>query len=220
MSDELRGGIDMANVSGGRPFAAKAEIKRTAHWIFSRRGPALLGPISRLGDKSIRRIAAYVQKGQVAADIGCGWGYHSFALADMVGPRGRVFAVDLARKCVLAIKNKAEKRGCRVVEAHESTAADLSFIKNGTVDFVFANGLLCSMAVDRPSGVAEIKRILKPAGRAYLSLGAAPPWGYVDRAEWSQILEGFHVHEGGAYEERWAIVENRVGKDDVEGPGR
>jgi SAM-dependent methyltransferase len=220
MSDELRGGIDMANVSGGRPFAAKAEIKRTAHWIFSRRGPALLGPISRLGDKSIRRIAAYVQKGQVAADIGCGWGYHSFALADMVGPRGRIFAVDLARKCVLAIKNKAEKRGCRVVEAHESTAADLSFIKNGTVDFVFANGLLCSMAVDRPSGVAEIKRILKPAGRAYLSLGAAPPWGYVDRAEWSQILEGFHVHEGGAYEERWAIVENRVGKDDVEGPGR
>jgi SAM-dependent methyltransferase len=220
MSDKLRGGIDMANVSGGRPFAAKAEIKRTAHWIFSRRGPALLGPISRLGDKSIRRIAAYVQKGQVAADIGCGWGYHSFALADMVGPRGRVFAVDLARKCVLAIKNKAEKRGCRVVEAHESTAADLSFIKNGTVDFVFANGLLCSMAVDRPSGVAEIKRILKPAGRAYLSLGAAPPWGYVDRAEWSQILEGFHVHEGGAYEERWAIVENRVGKDDVEGPGR
>jgi len=206
----------MVNVPEGRPFAAKAEIKRTAHWIFSRRGPAFLGPISRLGDKSIRRIAAYVQKGQVAADIGCGWGYYSFALADMVGPSGRVYAVDLARKCILAIKNKAEKRGCQVIEAHESTAADLSFIKDGSVDFVLANGLLCSMAVDRPSAVAEIRRILKPTGRAYLSLGAAPPWGYVDRAEWSQILGGFHVDEGGAYEGRWAIVENCVGKGRVE----
>ena len=173
----------MVNVSEGRPFAAKAEIKRTAHWIFSRRGPAFLGPISRLGDKSIRRIAAYVQKGQVAADIGCGWGYYSFALADMVGPRGRVYA------------------------------ADLGFMKDGSVDFVFANGLLCSMAVDRPSAVAEIKRILKPRGQAYLSLGAVPPWGYVDRAEWSQILEGFRVDEGGTYEGRWAIVTPRYSEE-------
>jgi len=210
----------MVNVSEGQPVAAKAEIKRTAHWISSRRGPGFLGPIIRLGDKSIRRVGPYVQKGQVAADIGCGWGYYSFVLADLVGPEGRVYAVDLARKCVLAIKKKAEKRGCQVVEAYESTAADLNFIKGGSVDFVFANGLLCSMAADRPAAVAEIKRILKPAGRAYLSLGAAPPWGYVDRAEWSQMLQGFHVDEGGAYEGRWAIVENRVGKGDVEGPGR
>ena len=196
----------MVHVPDGRPVAVKAEIKRTAHWIFSRRGPAFLGPIIRLGDRSIRRVGPYVQKGQVAADIGCGWGYYSFALADMVGPKGRVYAVDLARKCILAIKNKAKKRGCQVVEAYESTAADLSFIKDGSVDFVLANGLLCSMAVGRPSAVAEIKRILKPTGRAYLSLGAAPPWGYVDRAEWSKILEGFHVEEGGAYEERWAVV--------------
>jgi SAM-dependent methyltransferase len=106
----------------------------------------------------------------------------------------------------MAIKNRAEKRGCQVIEAHASTAADLAFIKDGSVDFVFANGLLCSMAVDRLSAVAEIKRILKPVGQAYLSLGAVPPWGYVDRAEWSQILEGFRVDEGGAYEGRWAIV--------------
>jgi ubiquinone/menaquinone biosynthesis C-methylase UbiE len=183
-----------------------AEIKRTAHWILSRRGPAFLGFLSRMGDKSLRRVGGSVKKGHVVADIGCGWGHFTFALADMVGPEGRVYAVDLARKCVRAIKRKAEKRGCRIIDAHESTAADLSFIKDGTVDLVFANGLLCSMAASRPSAIAEIKRILKPAGRAYLSLGAAPPWGYVDRAEWSQILEGFRVDEGGAFEKRWALV--------------
>lgn len=196
----------MANVSEGRPVTAQQEIKRTAHWISSRRGPAFLGPIIRLGDISVRRVAAYVKEGQVVADIGCGWGHYSFALAEIVGPRGKVYAVDLARKCIQAIKKKAGKRGCRAIEACESTAADMSFIKDGSVDFVFANGLLCSMAVDRPSAVAEIKRILKPTGNAYLSLGAAPPWGYVDRTEWTQILEGFHVLEGGAYEEKWALV--------------
>ena len=190
----------MVNVS------ADAEIKRTAHWILSRRGPAFLGVLFRLGDKSLRRIGASVKRGQVAADIGCGWGHYSFALADMVGPEGKVYAVDLARKCIRAIKRKAERRGCQIIEAHPSTAADLSFIKDGTVDFVFANGLLCSMAADRPAAVAEIKRVLKPKGRAYLSLGAAPPWGYVDRAEWSRILAGFRVEEGGVYEKRWALV--------------
>lgn len=183
-----------------------SEIKRTAHWILSRRGPAFLGFLFRLGDESLQRIGASVDKGQVVADIGCGWGHYSFTLAVMVGPEGKVYAIDLARKCIRAIKKKAGKRGCRNIEAHASTAADLSFIKNGTVDFVFANGLLCSMAADRPSAIAEFKRILKPGGRAYLSLGAAPPWGYVDRTEWSQILEGFHVDEGGAYENKWALV--------------
>ena len=196
----------MASVSEGRPAAAKEEIKRTAHWIFSRRGPRFLEPLFRRGDKSLRRIAPYVQEGQVAADIGCGWGHYSFVLAGLVGPGGKVYAVDLAGRCILAIKKKAAKRGCLVVEAHESTAADLSFIDDGSVDLVFANGLLCSMAVDRPSAVAEIRRILKPSGRAYLSLGAAPPWGYVDRAEWSRLLEGFQVDAGGDYESRWAIV--------------
>jgi 2-polyprenyl-3-methyl-5-hydroxy-6-metoxy-1,4-benzoquinol methylase len=199
----------MVNVSEGKTASADAEIKRTAHWILSRRGPAFLGPLFRLGDKSLRRVAAAVQRSSVVADIGCGWGHYSFALADMVGPEGKVYAVDLARKCIMAIRRKAEKRGCQVIEAHESTAADLSFIKEGSVDFVFANGLLCSMAGDRLSAVAEIKKILKPTGRAYLSLGAAPPWGYVDRTEWSQVLEGFHVEEGGAYEERWALVSPR-----------
>ncbi len=186
--------------------SADAEMKRAGHWILSRRGPAFLGFLTRLGDKSLRRVSGSVKKGQVVADVGCGWGHYSFALADMVGPEGKVYAIDLARKCILAIKKRAENRGSRIIEAHTSTAADLSFIKDGTVDFVFANGLLCSMAADRPTAVAEIKRVLKPGGRAYLSLGAAPPWGYVDRTEWSQVLEGFYVDEGGAFEERWALV--------------
>lgn len=69
-----------------RDISADTEIRRAAHWIFSRRGPAFLGPLFRLGDRSLRRVAAFVKRGQVVADIGCGWGHYSFALAEKVGP--------------------------------------------------------------------------------------------------------------------------------------
>lgn len=188
---------------------AGSEEARTSHWLFSRRGPAFLDPIVRILDHSVRLVGPCIKKGQVVADIGCGWGYSSFALADLVGPKGKVYSVDLARKCIRVIQKKAEKRGYHNIEAHASTAADLNFISDGSVDLVFANGLLCSMAIDRQLAVSEMKRILKPTGMAYLSLGFPPPFGYVDQAEWEDILAGFQVEQGGSYKEMWALVSLR-----------
>ena len=62
------------------------------------------------------------------------------------------------------------------------------------------------MANDRQLSVSEIRRILKTTGQAYLSLGAGPPWGFVDQAEWEKILEEFKVEQGGSYKEKWAVV--------------
>lgn len=184
----------------------RTEGTRTTHWLFSRRGPAFLDPIVHMIDPADKRARPYVRNGQVVADLGCGWGHSSFVLANLVGPEGRVYSVDLAEKCIRTIQKKAGKRGCRNLEARVSTAADVSFIPDGSVDFVFANGLLCSMAVDRPQAVREMKRILKPTGRAYLSLGAAPPYGYVDQTEWEGIMAGFQVERGGSFREKWALV--------------
>ena len=62
------------------------------------------------------------------------------------------------------------------------------------------------MAYDRQLSVSEIKRILKTNGQAYLSLGASPPFGFVDQEEWEQILKEFKVEQGGSYKEKWAVV--------------
>jgi ubiquinone/menaquinone biosynthesis C-methylase UbiE len=69
------------------------------------------------------------------------------------------------------------------VEAHASSASDLSFIEDESVDFILANGLLCAMAPKyHELAVSEMKRILKPKGQAYLSV--AKSWSsYVDKAE-------------------------------------
>ncbi len=62
------------------------------------------------------------------------------------------------------------------------------------------------MAADRQLSVKEMKRILKPSGQAYLSLGAPPPLGLVHKTEWEQILDGFRVDCRGGSFEKWAVV--------------
>ncbi len=142
----------------------------------------------------------------MVADLGCDTGYYTLALAECVGPEGRIYAVDLNENDIRSLEEKAAKSGYRNIEAHASSTADLSFIKDGSVDFVLANGLLCSMPEHRRSAVNEIKRILKPNGQAYLSLGSPPPLGFVNRVEWEKILEEFRVRRRGGFLQKWAVV--------------
>ena len=156
----------------------------------------------------------YVTIGQVVADLGCGPGYYTLALAEFVGSEGRVYAVDSDEKAIRALEKKADKRGYHNIEARASSASDLSFIKDESVDFVLANGLLCSMAPQHHEpAVNEMRRILKSGGLAYLSV-AKGFFSYVNQTEWEKILEGFRVERRGgdgflAISDRWALVSTK-----------
>lgn len=188
----------------------RKEVARTSHWLFSRRGPVFLDKLAHMFEHPINLIEPYIQKGQNVVDLGCGWGQYSFALADLVGAEGMVYAVDLGKKCIDSIQKKISKEGRGNIKAYASSAAELGFIGDRSVDFVFANGLLCSMAYGRQLALKEIKRILKLSGKAYLSLGMAPPFGYVGQTEWESIMQGFTVERGGSLKEMWAIVSLRT----------
>lgn len=58
----------------------------------------------------------------------------------------------------------------------------------------------------RQLSVNEIKRVLKPTGHAYLSLGAPPPFGYMGSTEWEEMLKGFKVERKSGPLDRWAVV--------------
>jgi hypothetical protein len=62
------------------------------------------------------------------------------------------------------------------------------------------------MSSDRQLSVNEMKRILKQNGRAYISLGASPPFGFVDKQEWQEIMGQFKIEQGGSYKEKWALL--------------
>lgn len=105
-----------------------------------------LNPVRRSFERSIdhpiRHLKPYATTGQVVADLGCHAGYYTLALSECVGPEGRVYVVDLDDEKIQALEKKVEEGGYHNIEARATSAADLSFIQDGSVDFAFANGLL------------------------------------------------------------------------------
>ncbi len=187
-------------------MSAQSEEKRDKHFpLFAHDN------VFRRLFSSPSKYCCYVAEGQVVADLGCGPGFYTLALAECVGTKGRVYAVDSDEKAIQALEKKANQRGYHNIEEHTSSASDLNFIKDGLVDFVLANGLLCSMAPQyHEPAVNEMKRILKPTGIAYLSV-ARGFFSYVSRTEWEEILRGFRIDRRGGdsfpwLADRWAVV--------------
>jgi ubiquinone/menaquinone biosynthesis C-methylase UbiE len=146
----------------------------------------------------------------VIADIGCGPGYFTVPMAELVGERGKVYAADADPKSINALKAKISARDLQnIVEEQTTSAASLKFIPDQTIDFAFSNGVLCCM-LDHRGAIAEIKRILKPHGLCYPSvtkLFRKKDPRAVPKGEWNQILEGFDVqetHDG--IMNRWATL--------------
>jgi ubiquinone/menaquinone biosynthesis C-methylase UbiE len=168
--------------------------------------------IRRLFFSSPDKYHSYVGPGQVVADLGCGPGFFALALAAAVGPTGTVYAVDSDEKAIRSVERRAKKKGFHNIKTFVASATDLSFIKDESVDFILADGLLCSMAPQHhEQATKEIRRILRPNGRAYLK-AAQGSWSYAGPAEWEKILEGFTVEQRSDEangEGRWAVVSKK-----------
>ncbi len=156
-----------------------------------------------------KRFNKFLKPGQWAADLGCGPGFFTLSLAEWVGEKGKIFAVDSDEKAIRRLQQKIEKRGVGNIETHVSSAASLLFIPDHALDFVLAFGLLCCVApADHQASVREIQRILKPSGTAYLSVSKGST-SYVSLEEWKKILEEFRVKEQSDPSDsgdRWALV--------------
>lgn len=68
-------------------------------------------PLRRLIQNPDRLLSPHVQSGMTVADIGCGMGFFTLAIARLVGPNGKVIAVDLQPKMLGALESRARKAG-------------------------------------------------------------------------------------------------------------
>ena len=68
-------------------------------------------PFRRLLFNTDKILGPYVREGQTAADIGCGPGFFTIPLARLVGPAGRVIAVDLQQVMLDKTRKKALREG-------------------------------------------------------------------------------------------------------------
>ena len=67
--------------------------------------------IRRLLQPPARILVGYLQPGDTALDIGCGPGFFTLAMARMVGPGGRVYAIDLQAPMLARVERKASRKG-------------------------------------------------------------------------------------------------------------
>jgi predicted methyltransferase len=124
---------------------APSEAKRDKHFpLFAHDNPL------RRASSSPRKYCSFVKQDQTVADLGCVPGYYTLALADSVGPKGRVYAVDSDEKAIRAVERKAAKWKYHNIDARVSSAANLSFIKDNSVDFGWKWGQIFTLDNHKP----------------------------------------------------------------------
>jgi SAM-dependent methyltransferase len=125
--------------------------------------------------------AGYAQEGETVHDIGCGTGALALAIADRVGPGGRVDGFDISAPLLDLARRRAA--GYRWIGFHEGdvqagclpdAAADLIVSRFGVMFFA-----------DPVVAFANMRRSLRPDGRlafASWSASARNPWFTLPRA--------------------------------------
>jgi SAM-dependent methyltransferase len=104
---------------------------------------------------------ARLRAGETVVDVGAGTGYYAVPAARLVGPTGRVYALDLSRDLVGLMRERREREGLRQLLPRRS-AIDRIPLPSGSADVV----LLANVLHDIPSTtLAEAVRLLKPGGR-------------------------------------------------------
>jgi arsenite methyltransferase len=107
------------------------------------------------------------QGGESVLDLGCGAGTDLLIAAQMVGPEGSAFGVDMTRSMLERARLSAREMGLPNVELHAGLIESLP-LEDESVDLVVSNGVI-DLVPDKDAVFDEIGRILKPGGRLQLA---------------------------------------------------
>lgn len=112
---------------------------------------------------------AALKPGDVVLDLGAGRGSFAIAASEVVGPAGKVFAVDEHPLAIATIKKRLAQARIENVEVLEGTApAVLAAVPAAAVDAVLLFDVFHHMAaVDEVT--AALARVLKPEGVVFIA---------------------------------------------------
>ena len=143
-------------------------------------------------DKREEIIAASgVRPGVAVADVGAGTGLYTRLFAKAVGPKGKVYAVDISKNFIDNILRTARDQGLTNVEGIVNTQADTK-LPADSVDLVFMSDTYHHFEQPGPI-MASIRRALKPGG--------------------TLVVIDFRREPGKSAQ--WILEHARLGKDDA-----
>ena len=120
-------------------------------------------------------LQPYVRPGQTVADVGCGPGFFTMALAKLVGPNGRVIAIDLERSLLEIVRRNAGKHGFEGRIAIQRCTSESTGLGE-PVDFVLCFWVMHE--VKFPKRVfSELYQVMKKDALLLI----AEPWAHVGK---------------------------------------
>ena len=132
--------------------------------------------------------------GMTVVDVGAGSGFFTFPASQIVGPEGKVYAVDVSPELIALIRERARTGHRANVEARVSRPGRIP-LRSGVADRVLLANVLHGVA---PATVRESVRLLRPDGHLIdldwkkEETGGGPPVGHrLDAAEAKKVLEAY-----------------------------
>ncbi|MBI3127134.1 MAG: methyltransferase domain-containing protein [Candidatus Tectomicrobia bacterium] len=124
---------------------------------------------------------------RLAVDLGCGAGLDARLLAERLGGRGRVLALDFSLAVARRARAAAERAALAVGDMERLP------LRDGIADLVIANASL-NLTVDKEAALAEAARILRTGGRLVaremVRAGPLPAEIERDSSAWNASLGG------------------------------
>lgn len=133
-------------------------------------------PVKRAGslDNRFRRLlqvphkilGPYIKKGMTVLDLGCGPGFFTIDMAQLVGKSGRVIASDLQEGMLQKLKGKIQGTDLEeIIKLHKCEKNKIGVTDN--VDFVFAFYVVHEVS-NQEELFIELGSMLRPDGRVFI----------------------------------------------------
>ena len=145
----------------------------------------LANPLRRLLYTAKSILGPYLSEGMIVLEPGPGMGFFTLEAARLVGPKGRVVAVDIQAKMLEVLRRRAQRAGLldrletRLIKDKDMGIQDLK----GKVDFVLAFAMVHEVP-DADKFFSETSAALKLGGRMLF----AEPSGHVSEENFARSV--------------------------------
>ncbi len=123
----------------------------------------------------------YLKPGSKVADIGCGSGAYTIALAGEVGDIGQVYALDVHREALHTLASSLERQSILNVDIIWADIEKDTPIEKYSLDAVVMSNVLFQLE-DIPKALTHVATLLKPEGQLLV-------------VDWSQSHGGIGPHK-------------------------